>query len=242
MTKLSAKSLPIFASVASLLVLSPMIAYGQSSIDADKLLVTVNLERIHVQLLLTERALEEGDSDSAFAHAFIPHTTTFPSIKGQLKSLDEKTSTELESLLTELPINIRTGERSVEQLRQDIAAIKTIIDTFVTKITLPADSEKSMNSQIVVYLLRDAVQSYQLSEGGLNKIDYENAIGIVDVANARYQLISDSLDKRRKAEVDFFFSELKSSVSNRGDNETVVRLATAIERDLAEDLSIISAG
>ncbi|MGI0026104.1 MAG: hypothetical protein ACREA4_13295, partial [Nitrososphaera sp.] len=132
--------------------------------------------------------------------------------------------------------------RSVEQLRLDIAAIKTIIDTFVTKITLPADSEKSMNSQIVVYLLRDAVQSYQLSEGGLNKIDYENAIGIVDVANARYQLISDSLDKRRKAEVDFFFSELKSSVSNRGDNETVVRLATAIERDLAEDLSIISAG
>ncbi len=235
-------SSPIFASVASLLVLSPIVVYGQSATDADKLLVMVNLERIRVQLNLTEKALVAGDSDSAFAHAFIPHTTTFPSIKAELKSLDERSSIELESLLTELPISIRTGERSIEQLQQDIATIEAMINSVQAKIILPADSGKSMNSQIVVYLLRDAVQSYELSEGGSNRVDYENAVGIIDLANARYQLISDLLDERRKTEVDSFFSELKSSIDNGADDETIVRLATAIERDLAEDLSIISAG
>jgi high-affinity iron transporter len=45
-------------------------------------------------------------------------------------------------------------------------------------------------------------------------------------------------DSRRKAEIESFFIELDNSVAQRVDNEAVLRLVTAIERDLAEELSV----
>ena len=53
----------------------------------DVLLVMVNLARIRTQIMLTEKSLEEGDNYMAFAHAYIPHSVIFPSIKDILKKL-----------------------------------------------------------------------------------------------------------------------------------------------------------
>src|SRR5688500_19713452 len=58
--------------------------YGQEPSDTDALIVMVNIERIRTQLWLTEQSLNKGNPEMAFAHAFIPHTTTFPAIKSQL--------------------------------------------------------------------------------------------------------------------------------------------------------------
>jgi high-affinity iron transporter len=223
-----------------LLILTPIATFAQQANDADALIIMVNLERIRAQLQLADQSLAAGDGEAAFAHAFIPHTTTFPAIKSQLKELDDPSATRLEALLTDLPINIQSGARPADALRQDIAQIESLLDEILAKLG-PLASDKGMNSQTVAFLLRDAVQSYQLSDGGSKQVEYENAIGLVNVAESKYQSIAASLDGRRSAEINSFFAELKGSLEQKADNESVARLATAIERDLAEDLSL-SAG
>lgn len=223
-----------------LLILAPAFTFAQQASNADALIIMVNIERIRAQLQLADQGLAAGDSEAAFAHAFIPHTTTFPSIKDQLKELDSQLATELEARLTDLPIDIRTGDQSADALRQEISEMSVLLDSALAKLGALA-TDKSMISQTVVFLLRDAVQSYQLSNGGTNQVDYENALGLVNVAELKYQSIAASLDERRNTEISSFFAELKSSLEQKAGNESITRLATAIERDLAEDLSL-SAG
>ncbi|HEY3095051.1 MAG TPA: FTR1 family protein, partial [Nitrososphaera sp.] len=189
------------------------------------------------QLQLADQSLAAGDSEMSFAHAFIPHTTTFPSIKSQLKELDSQSATRLESLLTDLPVNIKSGEKSADESRQIITQIKSLLDDILAKLG-PLASDKAMASQTVAFLLKDAVQSYQLSDGGSSQVDYENAIGLVNVAQSKYNMISDSLAASRSAEINSFFAELKSSLELKANSDSISRLETAIERDLAEDLSL----
>jgi high-affinity iron transporter len=220
------------------LVLSPLAVFAQSN-DVDALIIMVNLERMRAQLQLADQSLAAGDSEAAFAHAFIPHTTTFPSIKDQLKELDDPSAVELEALLTDLPIDIRTGDQSPEALRQEISEINALLDGIMAELG-PLASDKGMVSQTVVFLLRDAVQSYGLSSGGSSPVDYENAIGLTAVAESKYQTIAALLEERRSSEINSFFAELKSSLEQKADNDSIARLAGAIERDLAEDLSLSS--
>jgi high-affinity iron transporter len=220
-----------------LLILTPIVTFAQNAGDADALVIMVNLERIRAQLRLADQSLAAGDSEAAFAHAFIPHTTTFPAIKSQLKELDGSSATRLEALLTDLPISIQSGARPADALKQDIAQIESLLDGILPKLG-PLASDKGMNSQTVAFLLRDSVQSYELSNGGSSQIEYENAIGLVNVAELKYQSIEVSLDERRSTEINSFFAELKGSLEQKAGTESVARLATAIERDLAEDLSL----
>ncbi len=93
-------------------------------------------------------------------------------------------------------------------------------------------------SQVIVFLLRDAVQSYHLSNKGTSQVDYENAIGLTSTAKSKYLTIANSLQNGHKSDVDLFFSNLKSSLSQKvSDESTVASLEKAIEHDLAEDLS-----
>jgi hypothetical protein len=93
--------------------------YGQELSDTDALIVMVNIERIRTQLWLAEQSLDKDNPEMAFAHAFIPHTTTFPAIKNQLtETAGEQSTMQLESLLTDLPLRMRTGEYSEEKTRQ----------------------------------------------------------------------------------------------------------------------------
>jgi high-affinity iron transporter len=106
-----------------------------------------------------------------------------------------------------------------------------------------------MVSQVAVFLLRDAVQSYTTisnasdgsgSENLQQDIDYENAAGLVQISHQNYQKTLSPLieDSRRKTEIESFFNELESSLAQKMDNESILRLTTAIERDLAEELSV----
>jgi high-affinity iron transporter len=227
----------VIFSALVLLILTPIVTFAQQASDADALIIMVNIERMRAQLQLADQSLVAGDSEAAFAHAFIPHTATFPSIKNQLKEVDGQSAAQLEALLTDLPINIQSGDQPADASRQDIAQIETLLDDILAKLG-PLASDKDMISQTVVFLLRDAVQSYQISNSGSSQVDYENAIGLVNVAESKYKAIAGSLEERRSAEINSFFAELKSSLDQKAENESIARLATAIERDLAEDLSL----
>jgi high-affinity iron transporter len=225
--------------------------YGQELSDTDALIVMVNIERIRTQLWLAEQSLDKDNPEMAFAHAFIPHTTTFPAIKNQLtETAGEQSTMQLESLLTDLPLRMRTGEYSEEKTRQTIGQIRGLLDEISQRSIGPEFlSDKGMVSQVVVFLLRDAAQSYTTisnasdgsgSENLQQDIDYENAAGLAQISHQNYQKTLSPLieDSRRKTEIESFFNELESSLAQKMDNESILRLTTAIERDLAEELSV----
>jgi high-affinity iron transporter len=67
-----------------------------------------------------------------------------------------------------------------------------------------------------------------------------NAVGLIHIANQNFQrglspLIEDS---RRKSEIESFFNQLETSLAQRMDNQSILRLTSAIERDWAEELSV----
>ena len=237
--------------ITQLFVSNSLSVYGQAPSDTDALILMVNIERIQAQLWLTEQSLNNGNPEMAFAHAFIPHSTTFPAIKEQLvATVGEQSAGQLESLLTDLPLKIRTGEFSDEETKESIGQIRILLDE-ISQQSVGSEflSDKSMLSQVVVFLLRDAMQSYattsNASDGSGNEnsqqnIEYENAVGLVQIARQNYQESLSSLiqDTRRRAEIESFFNELENSLAQRMDSESILRLITAIERDLAEELSV----
>src|SRR5919112_1825661 len=227
-------------------------------LNKETLVVMVNLERIRTQLLLTEKSLNDGDKDMAFAHAFIPHSTTFPSIKNQLIAINEQFTTDLEALLVDLPINIKTGKGSLQNAKQEISTINNLLNSLSSQARgSDIQADKSLIAQIIVFLLRDAAKSYQISNATsavpildreekqpqpstkqFSKVDYENALGLVNISKSNYNKISDSVDERRRNEINFFFRQIENSINQKTDQESVLRLIAAIERDLSEEISL----
>src|SRR6185295_16059916 len=105
-------------------------------------------------------------------------------------------------------------------LMHDIAQIENLLDGVLAKLG-PLASDKAMTSQTVVFLLKDAAQSYQLSNGGSSQVDYENAMGLVNAAELRYETISHLLAASRSTEINSFFTELKSSLEEKAGNDSV---------------------
>jgi len=243
--------------ITQLIGSSTFYAYGQTLTDTDAIILMVNIDRIRAQLWLTEQNLDKNNHEMAFAHAFIPHSLTFPAIKGQLENTaGGQLTKQLESLLTDLPLKIRTEEFTEQKAKETIGQIRNLLDQ-ISQQSLGQKilSDKAMVSQGIVFLLRDATQSYastisNASTGSnINNnnndnlqqdIDYENAVGLVRISYQNYQMNLSPLieDTRRKSEIETFFNQLEDSISQRLDNESILRLTTAIERDLAEELSL----
>src|SRR5918999_764835 len=252
----------IIALGITLPALDNYLSYAQQQMTEESnnetVVVMVNLERIRTQLLLAEKSLNDGDKDMAFAHAFIPHSTTFPSIKNQLIDINEQFASDLEAMLIDLPINIKTANDSLHNSKLEISRINNLLNGLSSQVRgSDTQADKSLIAQIIVFLLRDAAKSYQISNAisvgpvldaeekqpqpstkQFSKVDYENALGLVNVSKSNYNKISDSLDERRKNEINSFFRQIENSISQKTDQESVFRLITAIERDLSEELSL----
>lgn len=221
-----------------------------SSDNENSIVTLVNLERIRNQILLANQSLVSGDNDMAFAHSYIPHSVIFPSIKSQLNAINSESAAQLESLLTDLPINIKaegnTGAQTGSQSQTDITATIRLLDNILNQsLGQQFISNQTSIANTAAFLLRDANQSYQLSNAAssnqqFSKVDYENARGLVDISKSNYENLASSLDERRRQEVNSFFGQLESSIAQRANIETISQLVAAIERDLAEFLSLNS--
>jgi high-affinity iron transporter len=226
--------------------------------DQNLLIIMVNIERIRNQILLTKMSLAADDKDMAFAHSYIPHSAIFPSIKDQLNDINSQSALRLESLLTDLPIIIKTSQEadSKGKIKNDLTEIEKLLDNiFNQAIGKDLLSNKTMIAHTIVFLLRDAGKSYQLSDAAANvaapinqqqtdnrkkfsKVDYENAIGLINISKSNYNKISDSIDERRKEEINSFLRQIENSIRQKSDQESALRLINAIERDLSEELSL----
>src|ERR671927_1098235 len=72
----------------------------------DAFIVLFNLQRIQTQLTLSQEALNKGDRYNAFAHAYIPHSVIFPSIRNLVEQVSDNSTAStiknLESGLTDI--------------------------------------------------------------------------------------------------------------------------------------------
>jgi high-affinity iron transporter len=221
-----------------------------SSDNENSIVTLVNVERIRNQILLANQSLVSGDIDMAFAHSYIPHSVIFPSIKSQLNSINSESAAQLESLLTDLPIDIKaegnTGAQARSQSQTDIAATIRLLENILNQsLGQRFISNLTSIANTAVFLLRDANQSYQLSNAAFSnqqfsKVDYENARGLVDISKSNYGNLASFLDERRRQEINSFFVQLENSIAQRANVETISQLVAAIERDLAEYLSLNS--
>lgn len=218
--------------------------YGAQNIGIssnDLILVTVNLQRILEQMDLVQASLSKGDSTSAFEHAYISHSIIFPSFKDKLREIDKNTSERLESLLIDLPIMVKSTPSS--ETESKIVQIVDLLNTSTSNILSPNNLDyNSIISSTIMVLLNDSSKFYHTSNFGNskdpnNKIDYENAIGMVDISHKLYKNISNSYGDSKKLEIESFFSDLNDSLSQKSDPQSILKLITAIQTNLNENES-----
>ena len=218
--------------------------YGAQNIGIssnDLILVTVNLQRILEQMDLVQASLSKGDSTSAFEHAYISHSIIFPSFKDKLREIDKNTSERLESLLIDLPIMVKSTPSS--ETESKIVQIVDLLNTTTSNILSPNNLDyNSIIASTIMVLLNDSSKFYHTSNFGNskdpnNKIDYENAIGMVDISHKLYKNISNSYGDSKKLEIESFFSDLNDSLSQKSDPQSILKLITAIQTNLNENES-----
>ena len=152
--------------IVTFFILLPPSIYSQTSItesnniinndDIETLFVIfVNFERINSQLDLAEMYLDSNDRDNAFMQAYIPHKTTYPSIKSDVQAIDNDLSTEIEDLLTVLPILITDINTPNVEIKDKINEIRNLISKYYNNNLQNIITNDSFNIQSAVVLLRD---------------------------------------------------------------------------------------
>ncbi|MDW0137263.1 MAG: FTR1 family protein [Nitrososphaeraceae archaeon] len=223
-------------------------AYGTQNIEPssnDLILMTVNLQRISEQINLVQASLTKGDNTRAFEHAYISHSAIFPSIKDKLREIDQVSADRLESLLIDLPIMVRSTSQSSE-IESKLGEITNILNNINSGILNPNNSDYySVIGSTIIVLLNDTSKYYQLSDYGntknsSNQVNYENAIGMVDISQKLYMNISNSFSDSKQLEFESFFADLRNSLSSKSDAESISKLITAIQTNLNEESNIQS--
>lgn len=164
------------------------LSYGQEVTNEINLspeeaqLIFLNLERINLQIDLTIQSLNDNNTESAFYHAYIPHSVTYPSTKQALNKIDSSSSINLEGQLTDLPMlinsmnnneSIASKEFSPINMETNLIRIQGIIDNLTNTLldnTINGTSPSSLlptssNNDLLVLqtsllLLDDSFQSY----------------------------------------------------------------------------------
>jgi high-affinity iron transporter len=216
----------------------------------ESLIIFTNLERIGTQINLTELNLRDGNLETAFQHAYIPHSVTFPILKPKLHDIKPTSSARLEALLIDLPIKVRTLQQGQNELKPNIQSdidevnnlMKTIYNSTIGQSYL---RDKGFLLQAAAALLQDGVQSYQLSNAtssgsSVSTIDYENTLGFTSTSMANFEMVADSVNDRRREEIRSFYKQLVEGINNKQPFDTVASIASAIERDFTEELSLTS--
>lgn len=232
-------------------------------------IVLFNLQRIQTQLSLSQEALNKGDRYTAFAHAYIPHSVIFPSVRNIVEQVNDNSSAsttkKLESALTDIPFMIKSGS-SFNSIKNTIAKDKNLVISISSRIanSTPNADRIQIMLQIVVFLLKDAEKSYQLSNAstsnvygsnvgqnnkGVNKqqqlgqIDYENAIGLVNTSSSIYGQISEFIgnsDNNKNPEIKLSFNQLEYLLRSRSNNQLVSKLISSMEKNILGESLLIA--
>ena len=227
------------------ILLNPI--YGQTTEHSsnDSILMVLNVQRILEQMNLVQASLTKGDNSRAFEHAYISHSIILPSIRDKLKEVDPNSTTRLESLLIDLPILVKSSSQSSE-ISSKLNEIKSNLININAKLLDPTNTNyHSIMASTIIVLLNDTAKFYELSSFGdtkdpTNQVDYENAVGTLDISHNLYKNISKSFSDSKQQEFESFFTDLKNYLSTKSEAENILKLVRAIQSNLSEESSIQS--
>jgi high-affinity iron transporter len=224
---------------------------GESSIsNKDILLLNLNLNRIDTQLNILLDKINNSNKTLLFEHAYIPHSIIFPSVKQVAISFDLTLAENLESNLTDVGIQSRASPDS-PVIRTDIEESMKIIKDFESKLkdTLSSQDFSILESQTMSYLLRDALNSYNIylntsklpdqEAASFAMIDYENTLGLLNQSSSLFKILQPNMTNAKSEEINYFMSNLIDIVESKSPDTTEFsRLVVAIENDLNESNNI----
>lgn len=213
--------------------------------SSDALILFINLERIGIQVNLSQYSLDNGDLEASFRHAYVPHSVTFPVLKPLLREIDPTSYGNLETLLTDLPIRVRTVQSTNGEIQSDVASINRLLSNIMNSAVGERYLEDmGLHLQTSAVLLEDAVQSYRLSnalnnnETGSIIFNRQNAMGLVNSSMLNFEKVGDSVDDRRREEIRSFYVQLQEGIRDGIPFDTFASVASAIERDFSEELTL----
>src|SRR5919106_2132847 len=220
--------LPFIIVAGNVVISSSFIENGaaQQPVDSQQstepLIVFINLQRIGTQLNLTEYSLNNGDLETAFEHAYVPHSVTFPVLKPILSETDSSLSKNLEGLLTDLPIKVRasaTAEEAESNIKADIVTINDMLNTISNSTAEASADDSGFFLQASAVLLEDAVQSYQLSNASNTRsnsdiFNIQNSLGLINSSMANFERVANSIEEPRREEIRSFYGQMQEGIRN----------------------------
>jgi high-affinity iron transporter len=200
-------------------------AYAQSQ---DTVSIQTTKEIIKIGTSLTKSSIENGDFDGAKKYS--KFTTDYYGHQiNDLRQSQLEFADDLHLLLIDIHSKIENNEQP-QNIMSDIASAEQYFDKF-------PDSQQT--PFVVSNLLTTADESYQIAISENDHERYVIATSLVDRANELFGLDA-SFDERQTGELESFFSDLKSQISNRNDFVAVGKLITTIQRDLTGTDTIVS--
>ncbi|MGG6461101.1 MAG: hypothetical protein ACM3JQ_06725, partial [Candidatus Eiseniibacteriota bacterium] len=249
----------IFAMVETNIA-SKSLVYGQETNDkapysiqnvnhTEAIVLLVNLERIRTQMSLTQQSLDQNDEQGAFAHAYIPHSVIFPALKNTLITISRGNGTSsvknIESSLADIAFMIKANNPK-EMVTPKIQRVSQLISNLYSELIGPVtQSNRDLYAQGAIVLLDDVNKSYNLSglipsstialqqtanDKEIRKVNYQNAIGLVDASKQDYQKIANLSSTNKNSEINLTYTELRDRIVTRSDNIEVSRLISSTQR------------
>ena len=192
----------------------------------DLLSLNLNLKRIETQLNILLNKINTSDQSFMFEHAYIIHSTIFPSALNFTNALNKEKSQQLEESLSELPLMIKSNQNST-LIKNKIFEIKDIIHYFNTRLTNSFSTKEYqlISSQTIFHLLNDAKVSYGLyinssksSDNDIKRIafiDFENSFSLVNISNLIYNSFKPEMRTNQTQKIDFYFTNLKNLIMSK---------------------------
>ena len=164
-----------------------------------------------------------------FEHAYIIHSTIYPSILNITNTLNKEKSQQLEELLADLPLMVKSNQNST-LISNEISRIKNNIQYFYSKIqdSYSTKEYQLISSQTISQLLNDAKVSYDMyvnssksSDNNLKHlgvIDYENSLSLVNKSNLIYNSFKPEMHNDLIQKIDPLLTNLKNLILSKSNN------------------------
>lgn len=192
----------------------------------DTSLIGATGEIVKIGVTLTKSSVRDGNLESA--EQYSKFTTDFYS--QQITTLRQSNIEHADDLhLLLIDIHSKIASDKVDTIISDLESAHQYLDKF----------PNSQQTSFVIYnMLSVADSSYQIAMSSDNKEQYAISSALVERTSALLDT-DDSFDVRQKGELQSFFAELKSHISDKKEFVTVGKLITTIQRDLAGTDTIV---
>jgi high-affinity iron transporter len=215
----------LLALVVISIISTAQFSFAQSQDDS---LLHATGEVVKVGVELTKSSVTNGDLE--VAKKYSKFTTDFYANQiNLLRQSDLEFVDDLHLALVDTHAKIESNAHPNEILA-DISVVEQYFDRFPKSQQIPF---------VISHILTEADHTYQIAT---SKNDHENYVISTSLIDKAIDLFSSdtSFDERQKGELQSFFSDLKTQVSDKKDFVSVGKLITTIQRDLTGTDSIVA--